>query len=218
MHNELVLDAMPLRTDDNISVVVGSTIQFNITEIDDLGNLKADLNAWLRHQSNTLLTRTIRKVTLDELFSSPQTVEETIKTDLSGLVKSYGLECQSVLFHALIPPPDILFEFERIARDNISSAVQNDALRESHRVKHELIEKHNQFVLDQTRSMVTAYGGMLSTLAPHFKTEEGCRAAQALSNPNFLAPLQQMNHQMSFDLPSEWSEPLDTQQNDAERK
>ena len=197
VYNRVELDASPYLTQDCVSVLLSAQFVFTVKELDDLGKLKSDLNSWLRHQAQLLVGRRIRDVSLDRLFCATNQVEEDIRAELGELTKAYGLECQSAFFNQMVPPPDVLGEFESLARTKLASEEQRESMEASYRLKRQLMEEHNTFTITETKRMTEAYGAILGSLAVHFETEGGCKAAQALSNPNFLAPLHLMRKEMA---------------------
>ena len=130
---------------------------------------------------------------------STNEIENSIFESLNEMAKEYGLQCDSVFFTSLIPPPNVTYEFEKVVCSNLSQQVKRKEKEES----LSLQKLQNEFTITETVKLMNAYSGVISCLAPHLATKEGKLAITAVSDPNFFVSMRHITNTMKPILPSE---------------
>eukprot|EP00339_Tiarina_fusa_P024255 CAMPEP_0116997536 /NCGR_PEP_ID=MMETSP0472-20121206/941_1 /TAXON_ID=693140 ORGANISM="Tiarina fusus, Strain LIS" /NCGR_SAMPLE_ID=MMETSP0472 /ASSEMBLY_ACC=CAM_ASM_000603 /LENGTH=153 /DNA_ID=CAMNT_0004696453 /DNA_START=509 /DNA_END=970 /DNA_ORIENTATION=+ len=138
----------------------------------------------------------VRDIDMMALVSSKNKNEEKFKEILCSLISGYGLVCNSVFFAAVIPPPQVTIELEKLACASMAEIAQTERLRRLNEIKQDVAQKQNQFALNRTKEILRGYSEAVQLLKPHFVCEESERAARALADTNFFWPLQQAQEQL----------------------
>ena len=132
-----ILDVPPqsVITKDNVKISVDNVIFYKLLNPRDAVYNIEDYKAGIVYSATTNIRNIIGNMTLDEVLSGRDTINQDLLTIIDEVTDAYGIKILSVEIKNIVPPAEIQQAMEKqmkAERDKRAMILQADGLRQSH--------------------------------------------------------------------------------------